>query len=84
MKPNQILQTHWGQQLFDKANSDHPGFGGNNCERSHYLKPYRLLEKAPDAPVLLCILKTDPGETTNLYFEHPEIVKELRELLETT
>ena len=27
-------------------------------------------------------LETDPGETANLYFEHPEIVKELKTQLD--
>jgi hypothetical protein len=27
---------------------------------------------------------TDPGETTNLYFQQPELVKELKTLLEET
>jgi len=61
---------------------DHQGSGGNNYERSRDLQPYRLPETAPDAPGQLYNLETDPGETTNLYFEHPEIVKELKELLE--
>lgn len=33
-------------------------------------------------PNLLLILADDPGETTNLYFEHPEIVERLRDRLE--
>ena len=41
-----------------------------------------LKELAPDAPGQLYNLKTDPGETTNLYFKHPEIVKELKAKLD--
>ena len=41
-----------------------------------------LPELAPDAPGQLYNLRTDPGETTNLYFKRPEIVKELKGLLE--
>ena len=37
---------------------------------------------APDAPGQLYNLKDDPGERTNLYFEHPEKVKEMKELLD--
>jgi arylsulfatase A-like enzyme len=37
---------------------------------------------APTAPGQLYNLKTDPGETNNLYFEHPEIVRELKAQLE--
>ena len=61
---------------------DHKGSGGNNYERSAMLKPYVLPEKAPTAPGQLYNLQTDPGETTNLYFKHPEIVKELKAKLD--
>jgi hypothetical protein len=37
----------------------------------------------PDAPGQLYNLETDPGETTNLYSKHPEIVKRLKAQLET-
>jgi hypothetical protein len=46
------------------------------------LSPYALPDTAPGAPGQLYNLRTDPGETTNLYFEHPEIVKKLKRLLE--
>ena len=60
---------------------DHQGSGGNvyNQER---LQPFVLSESAPDAPGQLYNLDTDPGETKNLYFERPELVKELKALLE--
>ena len=57
---------------------DHQGSGGNDYVSSKKLHPYALPEKAPDAPGQLYNLDEDPGETTNLYFEHPEIVEELR------
>ncbi len=60
---------------------DHKGSGGNSY-RSENMKPFALPEKAPDAPGQLYNLETDPGETTNLYFEHPEIVKELKSQLD--
>ncbi|NQT13454.1 MAG: arylsulfatase [Planctomycetes bacterium] len=60
---------------------DHRGSGGNNYAGKH-LKPYALPEKAPDARGQLYNLDTDPGETTNLCFERPEIVKELKSQLE--
>ena len=60
---------------------DHQGSGGNDYSREA-LQPYVLPEKAPDAPGQLYNLETDPGETTNLYFEHPEIVKELKTRLD--
>lgn len=45
-------------------------------------RPYVLPEKAPGAPGQLYNLESDPGETTNLYFEHPEIVKQLKTQLD--
>lgn len=59
---------------------DHQGSGGNNYE-SDMLRPYAMPETAPDAPGQLYNLAEDPGETTNLFYEHPEIVKELRKQL---
>jgi hypothetical protein len=46
------------------------------------MKQYALPEKAPAAPGQLYNLKADPGETTNLYFKHPKIVKTLKAKLE--
>ena len=63
---------------------DHKGSGGNSYAREGRwgMKPYALKELAPDAPGQLYDLETDPGETTNLYFKHPEIVKQLKARLE--
>ena len=60
---------------------DHKGSGGNNYEQPH-LKAYALPDTTPDAPGQLYNLKDDPGETNNLYNKHPEIVAELKGLLE--
>ncbi|NQT38481.1 MAG: sulfatase-like hydrolase/transferase [Planctomycetes bacterium] len=60
---------------------DHKGSGGNNYN-SERLRPFILEEKAPEAPGQLYNLDTDPGETDNLYFKHPEIVAELKSQLE--
>jgi arylsulfatase A-like enzyme len=60
---------------------DHKGSGGNTY-KSEGLKPYVLPETAPDAPGQLYNLNEDPGETTNLYYEHPEIVNELKTRLD--
>ena len=60
---------------------DHQGSGGNNYDRGA-LVPFALTDTAPDAPGQLYNLETDPGETVNLYHEHPEIVRELKALLE--
>ena len=62
---------------------DHTGSGGNNYAKGE-LKFFALPETAPDAPGQLYNLETDPGETTNLYFKQPEIVRELKALLETS
>ena len=63
---------------------DHKGSGGNNYERKGEwgLKQFALPEHAPDAPGQLYNLANDPGETTNLYNEHPKIVKMLKAKLE--
>ena len=60
---------------------DHRGSGGNNYA-SEKLRPFILPEKAPKAPGQLYNLDSDPGETNNLYFDHPEIVKQLKSQLE--
>ena len=62
---------------------DHRGSGGNNYDNAE-LKPFAFPDTAPDAPGQLYNLTADPGETTNLYFKHPEIVKELKGLLEAS
>ena len=59
---------------------DHKGSGGNKYPKQG-LKD-NVVENAPDAPGQLYNLETDPGETKNLYYECPEIVKELQGLLE--
>lgn len=61
---------------------DHRGSGGNRYETHAGLKPFIFPENTPDAPGHLYNLDDDPGETRNLYAERPEIVKELKALLE--
>ncbi len=46
------------------------------------MKQYALPERDPKAPGQLYHLEADPGETTNLYSKHPEVVAELKALLE--
>lgn len=60
---------------------DHRGSGGNNYDRGE-LQRFALPDTAPDASGQLYNLETDPGEKVNLYFQHPEIVKELKALLD--
>ena len=61
---------------------DHRGSGGNRYENNPGLKPFMLPETAPDAPGHLYNLDEDPGETRNLYAKRPDMVKELKALLE--
>lgn len=42
------------------------------------LKPRFIEPQEGEAPYELYNLNTDPGETTNLYFKHPEIVNALK------
>jgi arylsulfatase A-like enzyme len=60
---------------------DHKGSGGNSYARGG-LKKFALKDSAPDAPGQLYNLKTDPGETKNLYFAESEIAKELKTKLD--
>ncbi len=60
---------------------DHQGSAGNRYEQER-LAPFRLENTAPDAPGQLYNLDTDPGETNNLYHQRPELVKELKTILE--
>lgn len=60
---------------------DHRGSGGNRYDRAK-LASLALEEKAPDAPGQLYNLEKDPGETDNLYFKNPEVVKRLKAKLD--
>lgn len=62
---------------------DHTGSGGNNYLTGELAK-LNLPDTAPGAPGQLYDLSEDPGETTNLYFQHPEIVKELKGMLDAS
>lgn len=62
---------------------DHRGSGGNNYGSAD-LKPFALVDDAPDAPGQLYDLRADPRETTNLYHKHPDVVRELKGLLQET
>ena len=61
---------------------DHPGSGGNRYENNPGLRPFIIPDTASDAPGQLYDLGTDPGEKVNLYLKRPEIVKELKTLLD--
>lgn len=62
---------------------DHRGSGGNSYD-SPELRPFALPDTSPEAPGQLYHLADDPGETTNLYFKYPDIVRKLNSLLETS
>lgn len=47
-----------------------------------FSQPQTVEPKEGEAPQTLYNLTNDPGETTNLYLAHPEVVKELAALLE--
>jgi arylsulfatase A len=80
------LHQTWTLQLAIRKGDwkylDHKGSGGNNYENRAELKSYILPEAAPDAPGQLYNLAKNPGETKNLFLQHPEIVAELKTLLE--
>jgi len=61
---------------------DHRGSGGNGYGPGTELEPYALPETDPDAPGQLYDLAADPGETTNLYSEYPEVVAFLKAQLD--
>ncbi len=61
---------------------NHAGSGGNNYESNPGLKRFIIPDSAPRAPGQLYDMKNDAGETKNLYFERPEVVKELKVLLD--
>ena len=63
---------------------DHKGSGGNNYKKHRLLKEYYIPDNEPNAPGQLYDLQTDPGERTNVFLEHPEVVRRLKSLLETS
>jgi len=87
VRPYTLIQSFRGQLHIRRGPwkyLDHQGSGGNNYDNNSDLKPYKLPELAPNAPGQLYNLETDPGETTNLYYTYPDIVRELKSLLETS
>ncbi len=59
----------------------HPSSGGNNYDKGE-MAPFALPDTAPGTPGQLYDIATDPGETKNLHAERPDIVQELKALLE--
>ena len=86
IRPYLLMQAFSGQRTLSIRRGnwkyiDHRGSGGNNYANPE-LKRFALPGVAPEAPGQLYELASDPGETTNLYFKHPEIAAELKALLE--
>lgn len=86
VRPYLLMQAFSGQRTLSIRRGnwkyiDHHGSGGNNYANPE-LKRFALPGVAPEAPGQLYELASDPGETTNLYFKHPEIAAELKALLE--
>jgi arylsulfatase A-like enzyme len=87
IRPYLLQQAFGGQRTLSIRRGnwkylDHTGSGGNRYQNNPGLKPFDLPDAAPDAPGQLYNLATDPGETMNLYVQQPEIVTELKALLE--
>ncbi|RLT20507.1 MAG: arylsulfatase, partial [Planctomycetota bacterium] len=87
IRPYLLQQAFGGQRTLSIRRGSwkylaHTGSGGNRYENNPGLKPFHLPDTAPDAPGQLYDLSADPGETTNLYFQQPEIATELKALLE--
>ncbi len=86
LRPYLLTQAFRGAQTLSIRRGpwkylDHPGSGGNDYG-GESLKFFALPDTDPEAPGQLYHLGEDPGETTNLYFEHPGIVSEMKALLE--
>ncbi len=83
-----LLQQTWTNQMSVRRGNwkylDHKGSGGNDYDRDDPtgMKQYAIPDAAPNAPGQLYNLCVDPGETNNLFFEHPQIVSELKSILE--
>lgn len=89
VRPYTLQQTwsaHYSIRIGNWKYLNHRGSGGNDYERKsnflNGLKEYIIEDTAPDAPGQLYDLAQDPGEATNLYFQHPERVKEMKALLD--
>ncbi len=83
IRPHMLTQSFRGEfqlRQGDWKYLDHQGSGGNNYSQG-MMKHYILPELAPTATGQLYNLKTDPGETRNLFFKEEAKRKELQQLL---
>ncbi|WP_186755116.1 arylsulfatase [Echinicola salinicaeni] len=59
--------------------------GGKQAVRKGDWKAVKLnVKKNKDAPIELYNLKNDPGEESNIASDHPEVVKEMKSLMESS
>lgn len=85
-----LLEQTWTLKLSIRQGAwkylDHQGSGGNNyaSDGRGSMKPYALAEEDPAAPGQLYDLSVDPGETHNVYSQHPDIVAKLKGLLDAS
>jgi arylsulfatase A len=87
IRPYLLTQAFGGQRTLAIRQGewkylDHPGSGGNRYENHPDLKQFIAPVSAPNAPGQLYNLLVDPGESMNLYDTRPEVVNELKALLE--
>lgn len=86
IRPYLLQQAFGGQRTLSIRRGnwkyiDHAGSGGNRYENNPELRPFAILDAAPDAHGQLYNLAADPGETNNLYAKEPTIAAELKEML---
>jgi arylsulfatase A len=85
-----LLQQTWTLKLSIRKGQwkylDHQGSGGNDYagDGRWSMKPFAIADTEPDAPGQLYDLTTDPGETTNLYRQRPQVVAELKTVLDAS
>jgi len=65
-----------------------PGYGGQQCVRlgdwkglRQNLKPAPNAKKSPDVALRLYNLRTDPAETTDVAAQHPDVVKQITDIM---
>lgn len=78
------LLGHPGQKEHESLYWEFPLLGGRMAIRSGDWKGVRYnVIKNPDSPLELYNLKSDPGETTNVASQYPEISKDLDRLMKS-
>ncbi|MFK7741786.1 MAG: arylsulfatase [Planctomycetota bacterium] len=83
IRPHLLTQSFRGEFQLRVGNwkyLEHKGSGGNRYDRG-LLQQYALPEAEPEAAGQLYNLTTDPGETTNLFFQDEERRRDMQALL---